>query len=320
MKEEKKSASLVQWLSLPDHLSKRACQELLVPLISFTWTPGVHIEWPQDRQGHRYFLTILDDHTRVMWVYLMRTKDEAFQAITDFIHLASTQYNKKVKKIRTDNAGEYDDKQCKPLFQSLGIVHETSCADTPQKNGRVERRHRNLLEMARAIRFQSGLPAQYWGECIMTVVHITNLLPTPVLNNVTPYEVLHSTKPKYSNLKAFGCLVIARNPSRNHDKFHPRGVPCAFIGYPQKQKGYKLLNLLDNTVFVSRDTKFYEYIYPYQVFNSKTAKQTPLQLNLDDVQPADYCEPPATTPPPENSPSSQLTTPPPPATSASPAL
>lgn len=67
---------------------------------------------------------------------------------------------------------------CRPdLFDSLGIVHETNCVDSPQQNGKVERRHRKLLEMARAIRFQSGIPVQYWGECVMVAVHVTNRLP-----------------------------------------------------------------------------------------------------------------------------------------------
>lgn len=64
------------------------------------------------------------------------------------------------------------------LILCLGILHETSCVDRPQQNGRVERRHRNLLEMARALRFQSGLPIQYWGECVQTAVFITNRLPS----------------------------------------------------------------------------------------------------------------------------------------------
>lgn len=173
------------------------------------------------KQGHRYFLTILDDHIRVVWIHLIKTKDEALKAIVDLINMVSTQYNKKVKRIRTDNAPEYDDKVCRPFFDSLGIVHEISCVDSPEQNGRVEIRHRNLLEMARAMRFQSGVPLQYWGECVMAAIHVTNRLPTPVLHDATPYEVLNSVSPNYSTLKIFGCLIIARNPDKDKHKFKP---------------------------------------------------------------------------------------------------
>lgn len=56
------------------------------------------------------------------------------------------------------------------------------------------------------------------------------------------------------------------NPDLKHDKFKERGVPCVFLGYPQNKRGYKVMNLLNNMVFVSRDVKFYEGVYPYRLF------------------------------------------------------
>lgn len=67
--------------------------------------------------------------------------------------MAHTQYDKVVKVIRSDNALEFADYQCLSFFAAQGIIHQTSCVDRPQQNGRVERKHRNLLEMARALRF-----------------------------------------------------------------------------------------------------------------------------------------------------------------------
>lgn len=101
-----------------------------------------------------------------------------------------------------------------------------------KKNGRVERKHRNILEMSRALRFHARLPLHYWGDCVLAVVHVTNRLPTPVLKNITPYEVLYKEEPKYKHLREFGCLAFASNPSNNKDKFDARGVPCIFLGYP----------------------------------------------------------------------------------------
>lgn len=129
------------------------------------------------RQGYKYSLILVDDHTRVVWVHLMETKHEAYSVITQFINMADTQYNKKMKKVmRSDNALEFKDSIWTILFHSMGIIHETTCVDRPQHNGRAGRRHENLLEMVRASRFQSGLLAQYWGECLLIVVHITNKL------------------------------------------------------------------------------------------------------------------------------------------------
>lgn len=87
--------------------------------------------------------------------------------------MAKTQFERKVKVLRSDNAPEFDDKKCRPWFSKLDIIHEISCVERPQHNGRVERRHRNILEMGRALRFQAGLPLYFWGDCVLAAVHIT---------------------------------------------------------------------------------------------------------------------------------------------------
>lgn len=74
------------------------------------------------RQGNKYFLTIVDDRTRVVWIHLMKRIHEAYNALTHFINMAGTQYNKKVKKLRLDNALEFKDNLWKTLFHTLDIV------------------------------------------------------------------------------------------------------------------------------------------------------------------------------------------------------
>ena len=235
------------------------------------------------RMNHRYFLTLVDDHSRVTWVHLLKHKSDAFTAIQNFVNMSRTQFGEQVKAIRSDNALEFGDSKCKPFFNELGILHQTSCVDRPEQNGRAERKHRNILEMARALRFESGLPLQYWGDCVMCAVHITNRLPSTVLKGKTPYEVLYKSTPLYNHLKVFGCLVLASNPSRKKDKFHARGVPCVFLGYPQSHKGYKLLNLTNNSIFVSRDVRFYENIFPYKIFHSASSEIKETELNVNPI-------------------------------------
>ncbi|PKI45909.1 hypothetical protein CRG98_033708 [Punica granatum] len=67
-------------------------------------------------------------------------------------------------------------------------LRRTSCTNTPQQNGRVERKHRHILNVARALMFQASLPTRFWGECISTAVHLTNVTPTPLLGNKSPHE------------------------------------------------------------------------------------------------------------------------------------
>lgn len=212
---------------------------------------------------YRYFLTIVDDKTRYTWVYLLSLKSEALQTISAFYQYVKTHFKRKIEFVRSDNALEFNTAECQSFFEKCGIVHQTSCVYRPQQNARVERKHRNILETARALRFQANLPLKYWGDCVMTAVHLINRLPTPVLQNKTPYEVLYEQPTPYAHLKIFGCLAFAYNNASKNDKFSARGVPCVFLGYPSTQKGYKLLNLINKNVFVSRDVKFYEQVFPF---------------------------------------------------------
>ncbi|KAJ0816887.1 putative RNA-directed DNA polymerase [Helianthus annuus] len=105
------------------------------------------------REGYKYFLTIVDDYSRAVWLYLLKTKDEVYYNINVFFKLIETQFGQKIKVCRTDNGNEFVNKQVKHFFEQNGVIHQTSCAYTPQQNGIVERKHRHLLNTARSLMF-----------------------------------------------------------------------------------------------------------------------------------------------------------------------
>lgn len=215
------------------------------------------------RGKYRYFLTIVDDHSRYTWIYLLKQKSDTLQTLQEFFNYVQNHFKTTIQYLRSDNALEFDTNLCKSFFTANGIIHQTSCIQRPQQNARVERKHRHILEIARCLRFQACLPLKYWGECVMTAVHIINRLPTTVLTNKTPYECLFDELPSYQHMKIFDCLAFSCNPSFTSDKMAPRGVPCVFLGYPPFKKGYRLLNLFTMYEFISRDVTFCENIFPF---------------------------------------------------------
>lgn len=78
------------------------------------------------------------------------------------------------------------------FYDTYGIIDQCSCVETPQQNGRVERKHQHLLQVARSLLFQSHLPMKFWTESSSTVVYIINHVLTVVLQNRSPYEILYS--------------------------------------------------------------------------------------------------------------------------------
>lgn len=138
------------------------------------------------------------------------------------------------------------------FYKSKGIKLQTTCVDTPQQNGVVERKHRHLLEVTRALQFQSKLPTHFWTDSIQHVAHLINRMPLKILNNKTPFEVLYKKSPCYDMLKCFSCLCYASTTKRDRSKLDSRAEPCVYIGNDQEKKGYKLFNLVNKMVFVSR--------------------------------------------------------------------
>ncbi|CAA7030830.1 unnamed protein product [Microthlaspi erraticum] len=186
------------------------------------------------------FLTIVDDHSRAVWLYLLSDKTMVQQQIREFLTMIERLFAKKVKTIRSDNGSEF---LCLTrFFREHGIVHETSCVHTPQQNGRAERKHRHILNVARALGFQAQLPIEYWGECILTAGYLINRTPSILLKSKTPFEMLYGHAPGYKHIRVFGCLAYAHNLDKG-DKFASRSRRCIFLGYPYGKKGWKLYDL-----------------------------------------------------------------------------
>ncbi|KAL9233052.1 hypothetical protein vseg_008093 [Gypsophila vaccaria] len=176
---------------------------------------------PNRACNSRYFLTIVDDFSRCLWVYLMKTKDEVSRLLIDFFALVDRQFERKVKIVRSDNGTKFG---CLDrYFLENGIIHQTSIVKTPQQNARVERKHRHILNVARALHFQGCLPVDFWGECVLTAAFLINRTPTRVLDGKTLYELLYGRAPNLASLRVFGCLCYAKNLTPR-DKFDTRSL------------------------------------------------------------------------------------------------
>jgi len=127
-------------------------------------------------------------------------------------------------------------------LNSHGIVHQTSCVSTPQQNGVVERKSRDLLEKTHSLMIQMHVPKIFWSQGVLTSVYIINRYPSQVLPFKSPLEVLQGKSIDPSHLKVFGCICFVHKQIPFHDKFDPRATKCVFLGY-STTKGYNCCHL-----------------------------------------------------------------------------
>ena len=81
------------------------------------------------------FITIVDDFSRMSWIFLIKCKSEFPKIFRNFIYFVENQLSLKVKAVRIYNAGELTKGEALYFYLSHGIRQQTSCTDTPQWNG-----------------------------------------------------------------------------------------------------------------------------------------------------------------------------------------
>ena len=62
---------------------------------------------PATNGGRRYFLLLVDDYSRYMWLQLLTSKDEAAMAIKKFKARVEEESGKKLRVLRTDRGDEF---------------------------------------------------------------------------------------------------------------------------------------------------------------------------------------------------------------------
>ena len=124
----------------------------------------------------------------------MKSKFAASSLIQSFFQMVLNQFKVSIKVIRSDNGPEF---ALSTFYASKGVLHQLSCVETPQQNAVVERKHKHLLNVARALRFHANLPLKFLGDCVLTAAYLINRLPSPLLGNLTPYQKLLGHSPSY---------------------------------------------------------------------------------------------------------------------------
>ncbi|GAU13535.1 hypothetical protein TSUD_346390 [Trifolium subterraneum] len=207
--------------------------------------------------GNKYFITFVDEYSRMIWLYHIKAKSDAFEVFKIFKTLVEKQSDKQIKVLRTYGGGEYTSKEFENYCKDQGIIHEVTAPYTPQHNGLAERRNKSILDMARSMVKQKGLPHRFWGEAVSTAVYILNRSQTKKLIDKVPEEVWSKCKPSVTHFKVFGSLSYKHVPDARRKKLDDKSEPVIFVGY-HRTGAYRLYNLTSDKIEISRDVKVLE--------------------------------------------------------------
>ncbi|KAH0816973.1 hypothetical protein GEV33_005817 [Tenebrio molitor] len=162
------------------------------------------------------------DYSRWTQTYLIRKKSEVASKFREYKNFVETQLERKIKAVQSDNGKEYCNKEMDKFFRDFGIQRRLTTIYSPQQNGLAERKNRTLVEAARCMLLESGLPASFWGEAIMTANHVRNRCISKSIDGDIPYKRWTGKSPDVSHLQIFGCKAYVLDKSTNRGKLSKR--------------------------------------------------------------------------------------------------
>ena len=163
----------------------------------------------------------------------------------------------RVKRLRSDNGGEFISREFKELMLENKIKHETSAPRSPHQNGTAERQWRTIFDMARCLLVESGLPKQLWNYAVMSAAYIRNRCFNSRLAK-TPFEAVTDLRPNISNMHSFGTQCFAYVDKKK--KLDDRSEEGIFVGYDRGSPAYLVYFSDANKIKKVRCVRFTEKI------------------------------------------------------------
>ncbi|KAE8686610.1 Detected protein of unknown function [Hibiscus syriacus] len=231
--------------------------------------------------GTHYYVTFVDDFSRRVWVYTMKTKDEVLGFFLKWKNMVGTQTGRKIKRLRTDNDGEYKNDQFLKVCEEEGIVRHFTVRSTPQQNGVAERMNRTLMEKVRCMLSNARLGKEFWPEALVYACHLVNRLPSTTIGGKTPLEKwFGESATDYDSLHVFGSTAYYHI---KESKLDPRAKKAIFMGITSGVKDYRLWCPETKKIIFNRDVTFDESTMLRKVTSEKLEQTdgTPKQVEFE---------------------------------------
>lgn len=110
--------------------------------------------------GNIYFVTFIDDHSRMLWTCLIKRKYEVFKVFKKFKSMVERQSRHKLKVFKTDGRGEYVSKYFEMFCDQEWIVHDGVPPYTLQQNDVSKRKNQLIMNMVISMLKRKNFPKE----------------------------------------------------------------------------------------------------------------------------------------------------------------
>jgi hypothetical protein len=236
----------------------------------------------ESKGGKKYYVTFIDDKTRLTHLYLLAKKNETAKVYRQYEAWMETQMGAKIKVLNSDRGGEYQGEEFAEYLKSKGTHQKLNIHDTHHQTGVAERRNRTIAERIRALLHASGLPKNLWGEAARHVVWLLNRTTTKAVEGMTPFEAAFGKKPNLKGVREWGEKVYVRVEKGN--KLGGRVREGRWLGMDEESKGARIYWPDTKAVSVERNIYFNNPLASRVVEEEEVVVNTNTDLPI--VQPA----------------------------------
>ena len=197
-----------------------------------------------------YFVTFIDDHSRKIWIYFLKTKDEVFNRFKEFKALVENLTRKRIKVLRSENGGEFIDKEFTGFCAREGIKREWTTPYNPKQNEVAKRKNHTIVEATKDMLYDQDMPKFLWDEACNTTVYNQNRTPHTALGKIMPESVFTGIKLEVSHFRIFGSTTYCHVPSEKRKKLEMTAEKGYLVGYSENAKAYCIYILESRKVVV----------------------------------------------------------------------
>ena len=183
-----------------------------------------------------YSLTLVDDATRWADSHLMVHKSNTFVKFINHHTYITTHFGVISKILQCDRDGAFLSDEFCEYMSNNGIKYKLTIHDTPKHNGVAECMHLTLFNGVHVLLIASRLPAWLWGYALMHVTFIHNITFSCIIE-MSPYQKHHGRLPPLTNLRPWGCKVIAK-VSKPESKLDPCSDEAHWIGFDTESNSH----------------------------------------------------------------------------------
>ncbi|GBN71268.1 Retrovirus-related Pol polyprotein from transposon TNT 1-94 [Araneus ventricosus] len=219
-----------------NYVYKRVTKSVLDKVYMDLWGPAP----VNSLGGSKYFLSIIDDFSRKIDVFTLKSKSEVFSIFKEYLSRVQRELGKKLKSVRTDNGMEFCHKDFETFLKDLGNKIERASFYTPELNGIAERFNRSSMEAVRTMLQDGGLQPRFWAEALHAYVHTKNRCSHKLTEGKTPMKIWLGHKPSIRHCRTFGSIAYVYVPTVNRNKLQPKAKIEILVGYAVNRRGYRV--------------------------------------------------------------------------------